>query len=159
MLHAPHGMILVTGPTGSGKTTTLYGALAVLNQPDRKLITIEDPVEYQIAGINQVLVKPSIGLTFAAGLRSILRQAPDVIMAWVFIAILACFSQRSVSWRYFSHVALPAGTAGSKRSTLAERSANSGTPRNPTGGVQGSIRVPPQFVPTSPTGTPVSRWR
>ena len=80
LIHRPHGMVLVTGPTGSGKTTTLYGALAILNQPDRKLITVEDPVEYQLSGVNQVLVKSSIGLTFAAGLRSMLRQAPDVIM-------------------------------------------------------------------------------
>ncbi len=80
LIHRPHGMVLVTGPTGSGKTTTLYGALAILNQPDRKLITVEDPVEYQLSGVNQVLVKSSIGLTFAAGLRSMLRQAPDIIM-------------------------------------------------------------------------------
>ncbi|MBI1992792.1 MAG: type II/IV secretion system protein [Candidatus Omnitrophica bacterium] len=80
LIRRPHGMVLVTGPTGSGKTTTLYGALATLNQPDRKLITVEDPVEYQLAGVNQVAVKSGIGLTFAAGLRSMLRQAPDVIM-------------------------------------------------------------------------------
>ncbi|MDP3703306.1 MAG: GspE/PulE family protein, partial [Candidatus Omnitrophota bacterium] len=80
LIHRPHGMVLVTGPTGSGKTTTLYGALSMLNQPDRKLITVEDPVEYQLSGVNQVAVKSSIGLTFAAGLRSMLRQAPDVIM-------------------------------------------------------------------------------
>jgi len=80
LIHRPHGMVLVTGPTGSGKTTTLYGALGVLNQADRKLITVEDPVEYQLAGVNQVLVKSSIGLTFAAGLRAMLRQAPDIIM-------------------------------------------------------------------------------
>ena len=80
LIHRPHGMVLVTGPTGSGKTTTLYGAMAALNQPDRKLITVEDPVEYQLSGVNQVQVKSSIGLTFAAGLRSMLRQAPDVIM-------------------------------------------------------------------------------
>ena len=80
LIHRPHGMVLTTGPTGSGKTTTLYGALAMLNQPERKLITVEDPVEYQLAGVNQVLVRSSIGLTFAAGLRSMLRQAPDVIM-------------------------------------------------------------------------------
>ena len=79
-IHRPHGMVLVTGPTGSGKTTTLYGALSKLNAPDRKLITIEDPVEYQLAGVNQVLVRSGIGLSFAAGLRSMLRQAPDVIM-------------------------------------------------------------------------------
>ncbi len=80
LVRRPHGMVLVTGPTGSGKTTTLYGALSTLNEPDRKLITVEDPVEYQLAGVNQVAVKPGIGLTFAAGLRSMLRQAPDVIM-------------------------------------------------------------------------------
>ena len=80
LIHRPHGMVLVTGPTGSGKTTTLYGALAMLNQADRKIITVEDPVEYQLSGVNQVLVKSSIGLTFAAGLRAMLRQAPDVIM-------------------------------------------------------------------------------
>ncbi len=80
LIERPHGMVLVTGPTGSGKTTTLYGAMAMLNQPDRKLITVEDPVEYQLAGVNQVSVKATIGLTFAAGLRAMLRQAPDVIM-------------------------------------------------------------------------------
>jgi type II secretory ATPase GspE/PulE/Tfp pilus assembly ATPase PilB-like protein len=80
LIRRPHGMVLVTGPTGSGKTTTLYAALSTLNQPDRKLITVEDPVEYQLAGVNQVAVKSSIGLTFAAGLRSMLRQAPDIIM-------------------------------------------------------------------------------
>ncbi len=80
LIHRPHGMVLVTGPTGSGKTTTLYGALGLLNSPDRKLITVEDPVEYQLAGVNQVFVKSTIGLTFAAGLRAMLRQAPDVIM-------------------------------------------------------------------------------
>jgi type II secretory ATPase GspE/PulE/Tfp pilus assembly ATPase PilB-like protein len=76
----PYGMILVTGPTGSGKTTTLYGALDKINSPDKKIITIEDPVEYQLFGVNQIHVKPSIGLTFANGLRSIVRQDPDVIM-------------------------------------------------------------------------------
>ncbi len=80
LIHRPHGLVLVTGPTGSGKTTTLYGALAMLNQPDRKLITVEDPVEYQLAGVNQVQVKPGVGLSFAAGLRAMLRQAPDIIM-------------------------------------------------------------------------------
>nr|HPN30456.1 GspE/PulE family protein [bacterium] len=77
---SPNGIILVTGPTGSGKTTTLYGALNELKTGDRNIITIEDPVEYQIQGINQIQVKPEIGLDFAAGLRSILRQDPDVIM-------------------------------------------------------------------------------
>lgn len=77
---APHGLILVTGPTGSGKTTTLYSALNELNSPDYNIVTVEDPVEFQIPGINQVPVKKDIGLTFAAALRSILRQDPDIIM-------------------------------------------------------------------------------
>ena len=76
----PHGMLLVTGPTGSGKTTTLYAALDKINSPGKKIITIEDPVEYQLRGVNQIHVKPKIGLTFAAGLRHIVRQDPDVIM-------------------------------------------------------------------------------
>ncbi len=79
-LEAPHGIILVTGPTGSGKTTTLYTALSQLNTPERKIITVEDPVEYQIEGINQIQAKASIGLDFAGALRSIVRQDPDVIM-------------------------------------------------------------------------------
>jgi general secretion pathway protein E len=80
MVTVPHGMILVTGPTGSGKTTTLYGALQEVRTAELKIITIEDPVEYQIAGVNQIQVKPQIGLTFASGLRSIVRQDPDVIL-------------------------------------------------------------------------------
>ncbi len=76
----PHGLLLVTGPTGSGKTTTLYGALDKINSPDRKIVTIEDPVEYQLAGVNQIHVKAQIGLSFASGLRSIVRQDPDIIM-------------------------------------------------------------------------------
>ena len=80
LIMKPYGMILVTGPTGSGKTTTLYGALDKINSPDKKIITIEDPVEYQLFGVNQIHVKPQIGLTFANGLRSIVRQDPDVIM-------------------------------------------------------------------------------
>ena len=76
----PHGIILVTGPTGSGKTTSLYAALQRINLPDKKIITIEDPVEYQIQGINQIQVNTKVGLTFANGLRSILRQDPDVIL-------------------------------------------------------------------------------
>jgi general secretion pathway protein E len=80
LIHRPYGMILVTGPTGSGKTTSLYGALDKINSPDKKIITIEDPVEYQLFGVNQIHVKPSIGLTFASGLRSIVRQDPDVVM-------------------------------------------------------------------------------
>jgi general secretion pathway protein E len=82
-LHAinqPHGIVLVTGPTGSGKTTTLYASLSVLNRPDRKILTIEDPIEYRLGGINQTQVKPQIGLTFAQALRSFLRQDPDIMM-------------------------------------------------------------------------------
>ncbi|MBF7143813.1 MULTISPECIES: type II secretion system ATPase GspE [Pseudomonas] len=80
VLEQPHGILLVTGPTGSGKTTTLYTALSRLNTAERKIITVEDPVEYQLEGINQIQVKPSIGLDFAGALRSIVRQDPDVIM-------------------------------------------------------------------------------
>ena len=76
----PHGIFLVTGPTGSGKSTTLYSALKRINQTDKKIITIEDPVEYQMDGINQIHVNPQIGLTFASGLRHIVRQDPDVVM-------------------------------------------------------------------------------
>jgi type IV pilus assembly protein PilB len=77
---APHGLLLVTGPTGSGKTTTLYSALNELNNPDYNIVTVEDPVEFQVPGINQVPVKKEIGLSFANSLRSILRQDPDIIM-------------------------------------------------------------------------------
>jgi general secretion pathway protein E len=80
VLERPHGILLVTGPTGSGKTTTLYTALSRLNTPDVKIITVEDPVEYQLEGINQIQAKPQIGLDFAHALRSIVRQDPDVIM-------------------------------------------------------------------------------
>ncbi|WP_124365176.1 GspE/PulE family protein [Pseudomonas sp. R3-52-08] len=80
LLERPHGILLVTGPTGSGKTTTLYTALSRLNTPERKIISVEDPVEYQLEGINQIQVKPAIGLDFAGVLRSIVRQDPDVIM-------------------------------------------------------------------------------
>jgi general secretion pathway protein E len=80
LLALPHGMIVVTGPTGSGKTTTLATMLSILNQPTRKILTIEDPVEYEIPGVNQSQVKPSIGLTFASAMRSFVRQDPDVIM-------------------------------------------------------------------------------
>lgn len=80
LIGLPDGIILVTGPTGSGKTTTLYACLNEINKPDRKIITVEDPVEYQLGGINQVQVKEKIGMTFAAALRSILRQAPNIIM-------------------------------------------------------------------------------
>src|SRR6266481_6161743 len=80
LIGLPDGILLVTGPTGSGKTTTLYSCLHFINRPDRKIITVEDPVEYLLAGINQVQVNDVVGLTFAAALRSILRQAPNVIM-------------------------------------------------------------------------------
>ncbi|MEY5010751.1 MAG: hypothetical protein RLZZ253_1890, partial [Verrucomicrobiota bacterium] len=80
LLKLPDGIMLVTGPTGSGKTTTLYGCLNFINRPDKKLITVEDPVEYQMSGINQVQVNTEIGMTFPAALRSILRQAPNIIM-------------------------------------------------------------------------------
>jgi type II secretory ATPase GspE/PulE/Tfp pilus assembly ATPase PilB-like protein len=80
LIELPHGMVLVTGPTGSGKTTTLYAALSKLYSPTKKIITIEDPVEYELQGVNQIPVNPKRGLSFATGLRSILRQDPDVIM-------------------------------------------------------------------------------
>ncbi|MDA7917933.1 ATPase, T2SS/T4P/T4SS family [bacterium] len=80
LLRLPDGIILVTGPTGSGKTTTLYACLNEINKPDKKIITVEDPVEYELAGINQVMVRSDIGMTFAAALRSMLRQAPNIIM-------------------------------------------------------------------------------
>jgi type IV pilus assembly protein PilB len=80
LLGLPDGIILVTGPTGSGKTTTLYACLNVINKPDKKIITVEDPVEYELPGINQVMVKSEIGMTFAAALRAMLRQAPNIIM-------------------------------------------------------------------------------
>jgi general secretion pathway protein E len=79
-LEAPHGLLIVAGPTGSGKTTTLASALSMLNAPVRKILTIEDPIEYEITGVNQSQVKPNIGLTFASALRAFLRQDPDVIM-------------------------------------------------------------------------------
>ena len=80
LLKLPHGMIIITGPTGSGKTTTLATILSILNEPIRKILTIEDPVEYEIPGVNQSQIKPAIGLTFASALRSFVRQDPDVIM-------------------------------------------------------------------------------
>jgi len=80
VINYPHGIVLVTGPTGSGKTTTLYCALQEINSPEKKIITVEDPVEYQLPGVNQIQVKPAIGLTFANSLRSIVRQDPDVIL-------------------------------------------------------------------------------
>ncbi|HEX7010219.1 MAG TPA: GspE/PulE family protein, partial [Phycisphaeraceae bacterium] len=80
VLHLPHGIVLVTGPTGSGKTTTLYAGLARINSADRKIVTIEDPVEYQLQGVNQIQVSEKTGLTFARGLRAVLRHDPDVVL-------------------------------------------------------------------------------
>jgi general secretion pathway protein E len=80
LITIPYGMLLVTGPTGSGKTTTLYASLREINSPDKKIITIEDPIEYQVEGVNQIQVMPKIGLTFANGLKHIVRQDPDIIM-------------------------------------------------------------------------------
>ena len=80
LIRNSHGIILVTGPTGSGKTTTLYAALSRINSPEKNIITVEDPIEYQLPGISQIQVKPKIGLTFASGLRHIVRQDPDIIM-------------------------------------------------------------------------------
>lgn len=80
LVQMPDGIILVTGPTGSGKTTTLYGCLNYMNRPDRKIITVEEPVEYQMTGINQVQVNAEVGMTFAAALRAMLRQAPNIVM-------------------------------------------------------------------------------
>ena len=80
LVEKPHGLFLTTGPTGSGKTTTLYSILQGLNTPEKKIVTIEDPVEYELAGVSQIPVRPSRDFTFASGLRAILRQDPDVIM-------------------------------------------------------------------------------
>ncbi|WP_411820276.1 type II secretion system ATPase GspE [Hyphococcus formosus] len=80
VLQRPNGIILVTGPTGSGKTTTLYGALSVLNEPSRNILTVEDPVEYAVDGVGQTQINPKVGMTFATGLRAILRQDPDIVM-------------------------------------------------------------------------------
>jgi general secretion pathway protein E len=80
VLDRPNGIVFVTGPTGSGKTTTLYTALTTLNSPDTKILTVEDPIEYVLEGVNQVQIRPQIGLTFANALRSFLRQDPDIMM-------------------------------------------------------------------------------
>ena len=80
LIGLPDGLFLVTGPTGSGKTTTLYSCLHFINKPDKKIITVEDPVEYQLSGINQVPVRHEVGMTFASALRSMLRQAPNIVM-------------------------------------------------------------------------------
>ena len=84
VLERPHGIVLVTGPTGSGKTTTLYASLVRLNTPERKILSVEDPIEYQLDGVNQIQVKPSIGLDFASILRSLLRHDPDIMMVGKF---------------------------------------------------------------------------
>ena len=76
----PHGIILITGPTGSGKTTTLYSLISKINTPRVNIVTLEDPIEYQMPGVNQVQINPQAGLTFASGLRSFLRQDPNIIM-------------------------------------------------------------------------------
>ncbi len=80
IIHKPNGIVLVTGPTGSGKSTSLYSFLHEINKTDIRIMTAEDPIEYEMAGVNQVLVRPEIGLTFAKTLRTFLRQDPDVIM-------------------------------------------------------------------------------
>lgn len=80
LIHRPHGIILVTGPTGSGKSTTLYAALSRLNPRDRNIMTVEDPVEYELDGISQTQVNPKVDMTFARSLRAILRQDPDVVL-------------------------------------------------------------------------------
>jgi type II secretory ATPase GspE/PulE/Tfp pilus assembly ATPase PilB-like protein len=80
LIHRPHGILLVTGPTGSGKSTSLYTWLHTINSTDKRILTLEDPIEYEMPGVNQIHVRPEIGLTFAVGLRHILRQDPDVIM-------------------------------------------------------------------------------
>ena len=80
LIRRPHGILLVTGPTGSGKSTSLYAWLHTINSVDKRILTVEDPIEYEMAGINQIQMRPEIGLTFAVGLRHILRQDPDVIM-------------------------------------------------------------------------------
>ena len=80
LIQKPNGIVLVTGPTGSGKTTTLYSALTRINTPDLNILTVEDPIEYQLSGLGQMQVNPKINFTFASGLRAILRQDPDVVM-------------------------------------------------------------------------------
>jgi type IV pilus assembly protein PilB len=143
---APHGLILVTGPTGSGKTTTLYSALNELNNPVFNIITVEDPVEFQIMGINQVPVKKEIGLTFANALRSILRQDPDIIMIGEIrdtetaeIAVEAALTGHQVLSTVHWHRALPHFLLGDSFVRPAARA-----PR--LLGVQGAHDVPGQDV-------------
>src|ERR1700742_2027261 len=127
-LKLPHGMIVVTGPTGSGKTTTLATVLSILNEPGRKILTIEDPVEYDIPGVNQAQVKPAIGLTFAAALRSFVRQDPDVIMVG------------EVRDNETAHVAIHAALTGHLvLTTLHTESAAAAVPRLLDLGVEGYL--------------------
>ena len=128
LLKLPHGMIVVTGPTGSGKTTTLATVLSILNEPGRKILTIEDPVEYDIPGVNQAQVKPTIGLTFAAALRSFVRQDPDVIMVG------------EVRDNETAHVAIHAALTGHLvLTTLHTESAAAAVPRLLDLGVEGYL--------------------
>ena len=128
LLKLPHGMIVVTGPTGSGKTTTLATVLSILNEPDRKILTVEDPVEYDIPGVNQAQVKPAIGLTFAAALRSFVRQDPDVIMVG------------EVRDNETAHVAIHAALTGHLvLTTLHTESAAAAVPRLLDLGVEGYL--------------------
>src|ERR1700733_13592269 len=127
-LKLPHGMIVVTGPTGSGKTTTLATVLSILNEPGRKILTVEDPVEYDIPGVNQAQVKPAIGLTFAAALRSFVRQDPDVIMVG------------EVRDNETAHVAIHAALTGHLvLTTLHTESAAAAVPRLLDLGVEGYL--------------------
>ncbi len=128
LLKLPHGMIVVTGPTGSGKTTTLATVLSILNEPGRKILTVEDPVEYDIPGVNQAQVKPAIGLTFAAALRSFVRQDPDVIMVG------------EVRDNETAHVAIHAALTGHLvLTTLHTESAAAAVPRLLDLGVEGYL--------------------
>jgi general secretion pathway protein E len=128
LLKLPHGMIVVTGPTGSGKTTTLATVLSILNEPSRKILTVEDPVEYDIPGVNQAQVKPAIGLTFAAALRSFVRQDPDVIMVG------------EVRDNETAHVAIHAALTGHLvLTTLHTESAAAAVPRLLDLGVEGYL--------------------
>jgi general secretion pathway protein E len=128
LLKLPHGMIVVTGPTGSGKTTTLATILSILNEPNRKILTVEDPVEYDIPGVNQAQVKPAIGLTFAAALRSFVRQDPDVIMVG------------EVRDNETAHVAIHAALTGHLvLTTLHTESAAAAVPRLLDLGVEGYL--------------------
>src|SRR5690625_2217802 len=149
-LEVPHGIILVTGPTGSGKTTTLYTALSRLNTPERKIITVEDPVEYQLEGINQIQAQSSIGLDFSRALRSIVRQDPDVIMIGEMRDLetrseehtselqsrghLVCRLLLEKKKRYSAVWGEPSGTLAALTAAIRRRAAESGTGRTWTTG-------------------------